>query len=113
MITDPALLLFLLCAFHFVADYGLQSEYVALNKGPNSGNKDWPLILGAHCMIHSAPVALLTGVWWLGAAEAGAHFIIDRSKSLGRFSHAQDQMFHLGCKLAWWLAWLFLLTEHA
>jgi hypothetical protein len=110
MTNDPFLVLFLLCAFHFVCDYGLQSEYVALNKAPNSGNKDWWLILGAHSMIHAAPVALLTGIWQLGLAEAMLHFFIDRHKSLNRFSHATDQLLHLACKGLWWLFWLLVAT---
>ena len=34
----------------------------------------------AHAMIHGAGVYIVTGIWWLGLAEAACHWLIDFNK---------------------------------
>lgn len=112
-----SLLVLLLFGGHAVADYGLQSAYVAEFKVKSPGNPDWFVTLGAHSLIHAFVVALvvlliavLSGVAvrdaagiasLLGWAELIVHFVIDRAKGMQRFSYRIDQMLHYGCKLLW------------
>lgn len=106
MVSDTALLLFLLLAGHAVADYPLQGAFLAQGKDhTNPANAElWPHALGAHALIHGGFVAALTGSVALGVAETLAHAAIDRAKCSRRLDLTQDQILHLGCKLMWW--WL-------
>lgn len=97
------LMAFLLVAGHAVADYPLQGEFLAMGK---SRAKPSPLIpwyqaLAAHAMIHGAFVAIVTGIWWLGVAEAVSHAFIDDRKCCGKLTFNQDQALHMACKLIW------------
>ena len=51
-ITAAAFLVMALFGGHAVADYGLQSAYVAEFKVRSERNPDWFVTLGAHCLIH-------------------------------------------------------------
>lgn len=96
-------LLLLLLAAHCLCDYPLQGDFLAKAKNrvaPLPG-VPWYQALGAHALIHGGAVALLTGVWWLGLAEALAHAAIDDGKCRGKLSFNQDQALHVGCKVAW------------
>lgn len=109
--------LMLMFGGHAVADYGLQSAYVAEQKVRRSDNPDWFVTLGAHCLIHGflvVCVALLAGIasgvplrdaagiaGALGWAETAVHFAIDHAKGMQRFSYRIDQLLHYGCKLLW------------
>lgn len=109
--------LMLLFGGHAVADYGLQSAYVAEFKVRTTANRDWFVTLGAHCLIHGflvavviLGIALLNGMpmpraaavaGLLAWAEFGAHFAIDDAKGQQRFSYRVDQLLHYGCKLLW------------
>lgn len=120
------MLVLLLAGGHAVADYGMQSAYMAENKVPvirrarpgglvnETPNPDWFVTLGAHCLIHALAVGVVAFAFValagrdalpvaaaLGWAEFACHFAIDRSKGLGRFSYRTDQALHYGCKLAW------------
>ena len=97
------MLLLLLLAAHAVCDYPLQGDFLAKakNRAAPLPGVPWFQALGAHAAIHGGAVALLTGVWWLGLAEAAAHFVIDDAKCHGRLSFNQDQALHLLCKLGW------------
>lgn len=109
--------LMLLFGGHAVADYGLQSAYVAEFKVRSEANRDWFVTLGAHCLIHGFLVAcVVLGIALLGGmpiqraagaagmlawAEFAAHFAIDDAKGQQRFSYRVDQLLHYGCKLLW------------
>jgi hypothetical protein len=109
--------LMLLLGGHAVADYGLQSAYVAEMKVRTEKNPDWFVTLGAHCLIHGflvavviLGIALLDGMQirqaagaagLLAWAEFGIHFAIDHAKGQKRFSYLVDQLLHYGCKLLW------------
>ncbi|HEX8373646.1 MAG TPA: DUF3307 domain-containing protein [Geminicoccaceae bacterium] len=98
-------LLFLLLAAHAVADGPLQSaEMSSLKRSPRAAAR--LAALGGHSLIHGGAVALVTGTWWLGAAETAAHAAIDAAKCRGLFGLWTDQALHAGCKCAWALiAW--------
>jgi len=97
-----------LISAHAVCDYPLQGDFLAKAKNrlmPIPGVPWWQA-LGAHAAIHGGAVALVTGVWWLGLAEAAAHFVIDDLKCSGRLGSGArafnlDQIGHLICKAAW------------
>lgn len=111
----PLVILFLFGG-HAIADYGLQSAYMAEHKIRKQENPDWFVTLFAHSLIHGVFVLIialafllalgfgikaLTLAAILGWTEALAHFIIDDSKGQGRFSYRADQALHYGCKLLW------------
>ncbi len=108
---------FLLLVGHAVADFALQSEWMAKAKNRNSGQGAsyvppgqtpqtfWPYVLTAHALIHGGATALATGIWWLGAAETVAHWTIDWFKCENKYGIHEDQAMHLACKVIWALAW--------
>lgn len=92
---------------HYLADFGLQNDYIATTKAPGSAN--WVHSMVAHCAIQALPVLYLTGSPLLTALEFGAHFGIDCLKCKGRIGFTIDQSLHLLCKLAWWGAFTWLI----
>lgn len=98
--------MFLLLLFgHALADYPLQGDFLARakNRAAPVPGFPWWHALGAHAVIHGGFVGVITGVWWLGVAEAAAHFLIDDAKCRGRISLNADQAFHIACKVVWFL----------
>lgn len=102
--------LFYLIAGHALGDFGLQTDWMARHKcrgasceGESSSRPEfiWLHVLTAHCMIHAALVALVTGSILLGVLELIAHWIIDYHKCKNTFGFNTDQCLHLGCKLIW------------
>lgn len=92
------MVLLLLLAAHWIADYPLQGDFLATAKAQG------PLRvyhLFAHAGIHAGAVALITGSIALGLAEFICHSIIDENKTHGRISFAVDQTLHIVCKLVW------------
>jgi hypothetical protein len=125
MILICLLLASLLFGGHAIADYGLQSAYVAEFKVRGPKNPDWFVTLFAHCLIHGICVLMaVTAVAWLALAAGGVppikaltsaaalgvalgwtetaiHFAIDDAKGQKRFDYRTDQLLHYGCKLLW------------
>ena len=98
--------LFYLLASHFVCDYSLQSEFIAIGKNPKKSpyyGVPWFWIMAGHSFTHGLGVALATNNIWLGIAETVAHFIIDTAKCMGVTSTNADQVLHVVCKLVWLL----------
>lgn len=111
MLADqPFELLIMLVFGHFLADFPLQGDRMAVEKCPG---KDavlgWRWWLAAHAATHGLVVAVLTGVPGLGLAEMFFHAVIDYGKCRFRYSIAVDQMMHWACKLAWVLVLTKLL----
>ena len=101
--------LFYLIASHFICDYPLQSEFIAVGKNPAKSPHNgvpWYWIMWGHAFTHGAGVALATGIWWLGALETLAHFCIDHAKCMGATDIDDDQWLHIGCKGIWFFIWL-------
>jgi hypothetical protein len=88
---------------HFLCDYPLQTDKVALGKCPGSDvvGVPWRYWMAGHCGTHALAVALITGVPLLGAAEFIAHFVIDTLKCKKAISLDTDQSLHLICKVLW------------
>lgn len=118
-------MLLALAGGHAVADYGLQSAYMADNKVRGPGNRNWYLVMAAHCLIHAFMVLAITGLGTFAALalsglpleraalvacgigtacgwlEFACHFAIDDAKGQKRFSYLVDQGLHYSCKLLW------------
>lgn len=96
-----ASLFFLLIAWHAIADYPLQSDFIATAKNRNTelGKMFWMWVLPAHSFIHGVGVMLITGSVILGIIETIAHFFIDLLKCDNRITLNQDQMLHLATKV--------------
>jgi len=97
--------LFLMLAMgHFVADFGLQGDRMAVEKCPGQGVVlGWGWWLVAHAGIHAFFVAWITGVPLLGLAEWLLHGLIDLGKCRRFYGMGIDQGLHLLCKLGWTL----------
>ena len=99
---QPFNLLILLVFGHFLADFPLQNNRMAVEKCPgNDAVLDWRWWLTAHTATHGLVVAVLTGVPVLGLAEMISHAAIDYGKCRFRYSLAADQLMHVGCKVVW------------
>ena len=98
-LTLVALLIFA----HNLADYPLQSDFLAQGKNRNTdlGKIFWPHCLAAHSIIHGGFVGVLTGSLWLGITESFIHAATDFAKCEGKISMRTDQTIHYGCKLLW------------
>ena len=100
-----------LIAAHFLCDYPLQGNYMAMAKNRHVLREDdffnipkweeWPWVLSGHAFIHGGAVYLITGLWYLGLAEAIIHWITDDSKCGGKLTYNQDQFIHIACKVTW------------
>ena len=92
----------LLAMGHFLGDFGLPSDRMAVEKcARRDATLPWPWWLTAHGAIHGLLVAVITGLPLLGLAEWLAHVLVDHGKCRGRYGLNTDQALHLLCKLAW------------
>lgn len=101
----------LLVMGHFLADFALQNDRMAVEKCPGKAVVlPWGWWLTAHAAIHGFVVAWITGLPLLGLAEWLVHACIDLGKCRGCYRLNLDQTLHLLCKLLWAvLAWRWLL----
>jgi hypothetical protein len=100
--VQPLDLLILLLLGHFVADYPLQGDKMAVEKCPGKDvTLSWRWWLSAHAGTHGFFVAILTGIPVLGLAEMACHFLIDFGKCRLGYRLIVDQALHWGCKLLW------------
>lgn len=101
-LVDGLNLFALLAMGHFLADFGLQNDRMAVEKCPGRDvTLPWQWWLAAHAAIHGFLVALLTGVPLLGVAEWILHAGIDVGKCRKRYGLKTDQLLHLLSKLLW------------
>lgn len=88
---------------HALFDYPLQGDF--LSKAKNRANPlpgvPWYQAMGAHAAIQGGAVWFLTGLIWLGLAEAVIHFVVDDLKCRNVISFNTDQGIHIGCKALW------------
>lgn len=101
--------IFWLVALHFVADFHLQSDFIAKNKRPGS-SPIWHWVLTAHSLLHGVMVAFVLNPLF-GLFEALTHGLIDYSKESGRLGTGNkgfimDQSLHLGLKAIWLGIWV-------
>ncbi len=110
-LTDPFRLFFALLIGHMVADYSLQTEFLALGKNhrrprplPGALGETpgvWVHCLTAHSLIHAGAVWILTGSMILALIETVLHWIIDFVKSAGFGNLHVDQFLHILCKVGY------------
>ena len=102
-------ILFLLICGHAVADFALQSDWMAKNKNRNNPSTyipsgqtytpTWFYVLGAHGFIHGLAVYLVTGNLSLGVIETISHLILDFAKCESWTNPHQDQFLHFTLKM--------------
>jgi len=104
-LSGSLLLFFALLIGHALADFGLQSEFIARNKvrkaamdGPRGL---WFHVLFAHSLIHAGAVWVITGSPLLAAAELVLHAVIDHIRGKERISFNVDQSAHILCKVVY------------
>lgn len=99
----PATLFAAFVLGHVLADFPLQSEYLATQKVRSTADsfQSWIVGLSAHCIIHAGAVWIITGSLVFAAAELVLHGLIDFGKGKGKFGLLVDQGLHLACKLAY------------
>jgi len=94
-------LLFAMTVKHYVADFALQTNWIARGKERREG---WFAPLAVHVLIHASltlciALAVVPRLWWLALVDLVVHSAIDRSKSLvshwGGWGATQIQF--------WWL----------
>ena len=106
ILTRAVSLFFLLVAGHFVADFSLQTEWVATNKNrhvrlnfpPEQRAKMqviWPWLLSAHACTQGLMVYLITQRISLGLAETVIHWLCDFGKCEKWYGFHADQLIHI------------------
>jgi len=100
--ASPFGLLALLVMAHFVGDFVLQSDRMAVEKCPGRDvTLPWWWWLIGHASCQGLLVGLLTGVPLLGLAECLVHGLLDWGKCRLGYSLLFDQILHLICKVVW------------
>lgn len=91
-------LLWWLIVGHFLCDYPLQNDYLAVHKNPiinGKKNSEWFICLFAHSSIHTLPVMWLTGRVELAMVMLVTHMIIDYVRCKQWIHFWQDQFLHI------------------
>lgn len=103
--------MFALIIAHALADYPLQSAYMAKQKDRDLADSpsEWAVAMIAHCVIHAGGVWLVTGSLYLGLAEFVLHALIDVGKGRKYYGLVVDQILHLLCKLGYVIFWVTVL----
>lgn len=91
---SPIALLLIYIAFrvkHFVGDFILQTDWMAMTKGV-SGKEGYKALL-SHTVIHAAGTFIVTlifapALWWLALVDFAVHTVIDRVK--GRITKVKE-----------------------
>lgn len=111
MLVAAVMMFLKLVAGHFVADYPLQSDFIANGKKrPGLYGVPWYYILSAHAATHATAVFLITGGNMpLALFEFTSHFAIDHLKCEKLIGIHADQWLHILCKLGYVV---ILLTTH-
>lgn len=88
---------------HFVADYPLQTDFLAKYKcrKESLAKIPWYYVMAGHCGTHAFFVMMITGNCYLAIAEFIAHYIIDVLKCENLIDIHLDQFWHIICKLIW------------
>lgn len=96
-------MLILLMAWHALADYPLQGDFLAKGKNPTHPIPGVPadICMRAHCWIHAGGVLVITGSWACAFAEFVLHWCIDDAKCRGRITFRADQRMHASCKIVY------------
>ncbi|HZP75004.1 MAG TPA: DUF3307 domain-containing protein [Pseudolabrys sp.] len=100
-VTTFALLSAIFVIKHLLADFCLQTEWMAVAKEARSG---WLVPLTAHCAWHAGMTAAIVlavapSLWWLAVIDFFVHAAIDRGKGLAIMSWQVTPM----KEKRWWL----------
>ena len=100
--------LFELLVGHALADFALQSDWIAKNKNRNvspsyvpAGQKitpTWFYVLSGHALVHGGVVYLITGSLIFGLVETVLHWMVDFLKCENKISPHLDQFLHIYSK---------------
>jgi hypothetical protein len=110
--TEFITTLFLLLCGHAIADFALQTEWIATNKARSVRLKFspeqrasmqiiWPYLLTAHALHHGAMVFLVTQRLSFAVAETIVHWCSDFAKCEKWIGFHVDQAIHIASKVAW------------
>ena len=112
-----SVLFWLLCG-HALADFPLQSDFMARGKNRHTPAFNvpagqtpqaiWPWVLSAHAAVHAGAVALATGSVAWGCVEFVLHWIIDWLKCENVTGIHADQALHVLCKCGY----AFILAKY-
>lgn len=81
--------IFMIVSLHFLADYVLQTRFVAESKGQN-----WYHMI-VHCTLYAFPFSIYFGFDWRIFVIIATHIIIDAGKArYYKISYVQDQILH-------------------
>jgi hypothetical protein len=99
-----------LTAKHIVADFFLQTTWMALGKDQKTG---WALPLLAHCLVHLAVALALILIiaprfWFVAFIDFAIHLVIDRAKGfcVSTFNVTTEQIWF------WWLIGIDQALHH-
>lgn len=105
------MMLFWLLVGHALADFPLQSDFLAKGKNRHTPAFNvptgqipqaiWPWCLSAHALIHAGAVAAATGSVVFGMVEGVLHWGIDFAKCENWTEIHTDQLLHVACKIAY------------
>lgn len=108
---------FVLVCGHALADFSLQPD--AMGYGKNRNDKihnvehslfpHWYFWLTAHSLVHGGMVYLITGSFLFAVLETAIHWFTDFAKCEGWIGIHTDQSIHIGSKLAYAFALLYLV----
>jgi len=111
-----SVMLFLLIFGHALADYPLQSRFMAIGKNPynkvsnpSPNARKWYHKMIAHCFIHGGIVMLITGSLGLGILEFVMHWIIDILKCKKAITSDVDQSLHILCQICYALYIIYVI----
>ncbi len=109
-------LLFFLIAAHWLMDFALQPDPMAVCKcrranHPLKAVVPWYYWLTSHAFVHGGTVGVVVrwcGFDWnvavaLALAETVIHWVVDFGKCENWYGLAADQAMHIVCKIVWWL----------
>ncbi len=97
---NEVFIVLLMC--HFIGDFVLQSDRMAVEKCPGKDSTlNWSWWLTGHASTHALLVYLVT--WNIAAcvSEFFCHFAIDFMKCRYKFRLSSDQLLHIICKMIW------------
>ena len=88
---------------HLVADYALQTDFIAKFKSRKMSlaSVPWYYVMLGHVGTHAAAVGFVTLSPFLALVELVCHFAIDVAKCEGTTTIHEDQALHVGCKALW------------
>lgn len=87
---------FLLLGAHFLADFVLQTDFIAREKNPKTAKMGKSTyILFMHCYLHASLTMLITRSWLCAFVMLASHYVIDEAKNNEAIDFVTDQVLHV------------------